>query len=341
MDALVVSEASAPGIIVIGRNEGERLERCFTSLSAHVRVVYVDSGSSDGSCAVAQAHGAVVIALSPDQRYTAARGRNAGLAWFASQTDPPDFVQMLDGDCELHQDWLAAAASALTLNPGLAAVSGRLRERYRDRNIYSRMCDDEWNVPVGPVSGVSGNAMFRLKPIEVAGGYTESLIAGEEIDLCLRIGRAGWRFAQIDAEMAWHDAAIFQFSQFWTRTKRAGYAFAEHVARNGRAADPAWVRSLLRMVFWGFAMPLAVGGLLLGAAFRPSATCLVLAFALLSLYGVQLVRMAQRMASQGADWRYALHFALLLSVGKFAQIGGATQYLANRVRRKGQQIIEY
>ncbi len=38
------------GVVVIGRNEGERLRRCLESvLGATPGVVYVDSGSSDGS----------------------------------------------------------------------------------------------------------------------------------------------------------------------------------------------------------------------------------------------------------------------------------------------------
>ena len=38
------------GAVVIGRNEGQRLIRCLESMKHEVaRVVYVDSGSTDGS----------------------------------------------------------------------------------------------------------------------------------------------------------------------------------------------------------------------------------------------------------------------------------------------------
>ena len=44
------------GVVVIGRNEGERLKRCLASILAQHQgpVVYVDSGSSDGSVEHAQ-----------------------------------------------------------------------------------------------------------------------------------------------------------------------------------------------------------------------------------------------------------------------------------------------
>lgn len=44
--------------IVIGRNEGQRLIDCLGSLLGQVRrVIYVDSGSSDGSVEAARARG--------------------------------------------------------------------------------------------------------------------------------------------------------------------------------------------------------------------------------------------------------------------------------------------
>ena len=43
------------GCVVIGRNEGQRLVRCLESLLGRVaHIVYVDSGSTDGSVAMAE-----------------------------------------------------------------------------------------------------------------------------------------------------------------------------------------------------------------------------------------------------------------------------------------------
>ena len=81
--------------VVIGRNEGARLLACLQSLAGQVRrLVYVDSGSTDGSVKAAQAAGAEVVVLDMEQPFTAARARNAGLAVLAD--NPPEFVQLVD-----------------------------------------------------------------------------------------------------------------------------------------------------------------------------------------------------------------------------------------------------
>src|SRR3954471_21372395 len=90
------------GVVVIGRNEGERLRRCLSSLPGSVsRVIYVDSGSVDGSVELALTLGAHVVPLDLTAPFTAARARNAGLARLLDETAAPGFVLTIDGDCEL------------------------------------------------------------------------------------------------------------------------------------------------------------------------------------------------------------------------------------------------
>ena len=69
-------------VVVIGRNEGARLRRCLESVHAmrrdwNMELIYVDSGSSDGSVALAERLGTKTIVLTP-LRPSAALGRNAG-----------------------------------------------------------------------------------------------------------------------------------------------------------------------------------------------------------------------------------------------------------------------
>ncbi|HLV68484.1 MAG TPA: glycosyltransferase, partial [Polyangiaceae bacterium] len=73
------SRSCVLGLVAIGRNEGNRLERCLASALEHVaHVVYVDSGSTDDSVARARALGADVVELDTNTPFTAARARNAG-----------------------------------------------------------------------------------------------------------------------------------------------------------------------------------------------------------------------------------------------------------------------
>ena len=212
--------------IVIGRNEGARLLACLASLRGQVRrVIYVDSGSVDGSVPAARGLGAEVLALDLAQPFTAARARNAGLG--ALIADPPEFVQFVDGDCVLDAGWIATGLAGFAAHPRAVVVCGRRRERFPKVSIYNRLADLEWATPVGQADACGGDALMRFDAVQAVAGYRAGLIAGEEPELCLRLRRAGGEVWRLDAEMTLHDAALLRFGQWWRRSVRAGHAFAE------------------------------------------------------------------------------------------------------------------
>src|SRR5262245_33530532 len=127
------------GIVAIGRNEGERLVRCFASARG-APVVYVDSGSRDDSVALARAAGAAVVELDARQPFTAARARNEGFRRLRAAAPHLEYVQFVDGDCELAAGWIEAAAAFLGAHPEVAAVCGRRRERHPERSLYNLLC---------------------------------------------------------------------------------------------------------------------------------------------------------------------------------------------------------
>ncbi|HEY9828248.1 MAG TPA: glycosyltransferase family A protein, partial [Stenomitos sp.] len=134
------------GIVVIGRNEGQRLAVCLESaLLQSPWVIYVDSGSTDNSLAIAKNLGADIVVLDPMQPFTAARARNAGLERLLELYPTASTVQFVDGDCQLEREWCDRAAALLEAQPDLAVVCGRRRERYPDASIYNRLCDVEWD----------------------------------------------------------------------------------------------------------------------------------------------------------------------------------------------------
>ena len=62
------------GLVVIGRNEGDRLRRCLLSAQGNVAIaVYVDSGSTDGSVDLARSLSADVVELDLSAPFTALR----------------------------------------------------------------------------------------------------------------------------------------------------------------------------------------------------------------------------------------------------------------------------
>ncbi len=125
--------------VIIWRNEGARFLACLDWLPETLApVIYVDSGSTDGSVAAARAQDVQVVTLDTSLPFTAARARNAGLAVLPEDIE---FVQLIDGDCALQEGWIDVAANALTANPKLAVVCGRRQERHPEASIYNQLCD--------------------------------------------------------------------------------------------------------------------------------------------------------------------------------------------------------
>ncbi|NJC33716.1 hypothetical protein GGR88_001190 [Sphingomonas jejuensis] len=327
------------GIVIIGRNEGERLVRCLASAGGAHAIVYVDSGSTDGSVAAAREAGAEVVELDVSVPFTAARARNAGLARLLEIAPDARFVQMVDGDCELARDWIGVGSAALEDDGTLAAVFGRRRERHPDASLYNAMCDEEWDVPVGPVRACGGDALFRIAALQEAGGYDPTLIAGEEPDLCWRMGARGWAIRRLPAEMTLHDAAMTRFSQAHRRSKRAGHAFAELVWRHGSVADPSWRRAVKSTLLWGIGLPgIAVAGALGAFAWLPA---LILPIGVAGLFGVQWLRIASAKRRAGFGARYAQGAAGVLLATKISQAAGLLRFHLNRLRGRRGGLIEY
>ncbi|MCH2106117.1 MAG: glycosyltransferase family 2 protein, partial [Planctomycetes bacterium] len=113
------------GVVVIGRNEGERLRRCLASLGrSGLPVVYVDSASTDRSRQVAREHGVHVVELDESAQLSAARARNEGLTTLLELVPDCELVCFLDGDCELASGWIDHAREFLAAHPRVAAVAG-------------------------------------------------------------------------------------------------------------------------------------------------------------------------------------------------------------------------
>lgn len=334
--------ASSLGIVVIGRNEGERLRRCFDALPAGVATVYVDSGSTDRSRELARSRGIALVELDLSIPFTAARARNAGLARLIEIAPGTEFVQFLDGDCELHREWIERARTALARDPAVVVVCGRRRERFPERSAYNRLCDMEWDTPVGDALSCGGDALMRVAPLRAVGGFDPTLIAGEEPELCFRLRAAGHRIARIDAEMTLHDAAMTTFSQWWSRTKRAGHAAAEGANLHWKDGDRRAGRRVASAVFWSMGVPAAA---LFGLAIAVASQSWIAAGVVLALLVLAYVVLAARIYSgrrrrgdRGADARL---YALSCVVGKWPETSGALLYLRNRSRGRRAPLIEY
>jgi hypothetical protein len=328
------------GLVVIGRNEGERLARCLNSVRLVAQRVYVDSGSTDGSVALARSQGVAVVELAAPPPFTAARARNSGLGRLLADHPDLEFVQMVDGDCEVQPGWIAAALAALLAEPGLALVFGRRRERYPERSIYNALCDDEWNAPVGESPGCGGDALFRVAALRQVDFYNPAMIAGEDTELSMRLRKAGWRLWRIDAEMTLHDAAMTRFGQWWRRTERSGHAFGEMAHLHPDARDPNWPRTVRSIIVWGGAMP-AMLMLAVLLALTVDAQWWIAAALLVVPWPVRMAQLAQRQRRRGLSARVARASGTLLMLGKLPQLLGLIGYHFDRLSGRASRLIEY
>ncbi len=323
------------GLIAIGRNEGERLRRCLLSVLEKVdSVVYVDSGSTDGSVEMGRSLGVEVVELDLSIPFTAARARNAGFQHLRQTHPQIEWVQFVDGDCEVLEGWLEKAQQELLAKPDVAAVCGRRRERFPDSTLYNKLCDIEWNTPVGEALACGGDAMMRVKAFEQVGGFNDSIIAGEEPELCVRLRQQGWKILRLDAEMTLHDAQMTRLNQWWKRMLRAGHAYAEGAWLHGQPPERHWVKESNSIWLWGLFIPLLA--LLLAVPTHTLSLLLFLGYPVLT-YRIYRYYTQQRGYSSQDSAAYALSCIL----GKFPQLQGQVQFHINRLLGRQRTLVEY
>ena len=78
--------------------------------------------------------------------------------------------------------------------------------------------------------------------------------------------------------MATHDAAMTQFGQWWKRSMRAGYAFAQGADLHGNLPERHFVWESRRALLWGFGVPIA--SLVAAVLWSPIAWLAMLAYPL-------------------------------------------------------------
>ncbi len=337
----------ACGFVAIGRNEGERLKRCLTSLVREGGpVVYVDSGSTDGSADFARGIGVDVVVLDTSGGFTMARGRNAGWRRLLETHPHLEWVHFIDGDCELVEGWFDKAAAFATSRPDLAAVCGRRRERFPRASVYNLLCEIEWNTPVGEAKASGGDVLMRVEALRAAGGFNECLIAYEEPDLCRRLRNAGWKIWRLDGDMTLHDANIHRLGQWWKRHERAGYGVSFIAGLCRSEGDEAAARQFDQQVkssrHWVLGVTVAlVAGLLVGTFLLGAIGAALAVVAVAGIVFAQALRIAKGIRPRCPDSTAAVVYGVFTMLAKIPQTLGQRRYAKDRAMGKKAQIIEY
>jgi GT2 family glycosyltransferase len=324
--------SAAVAAVVIGRNEAPRLRPCLSALIGRVaEIVYVDSGSTDGSPEIARQLGVTVVRLESGP-YTAARGRDAGMAELLSRRPDLEFIQFVDGDCVIDPGWIEAGVDSLRRQREIGVVAGRLREQHAASSLLIRIVDADWDLPTGRTDAVGGIFLARVEALRQAGGWRSDLIAGEELDLSARLIDRGWHLQRIPVEMTLHDIGIRSARELWRRAIRTGHAYAELATLHGRRYA-RWRRRTASNLGYGLALP---GFIILAVIlWWPAAIALTL------IYAVLAARLARWRVKRGDPLQVALAYGLATALCKIASGLGAARFFIGRALRRPSRLMEY
>ena len=228
-----------------------------------------------------------------------------------------EFVQFLDGDCILQPQWVPSALAFLQARPDVAVVCGRRFEADPQASIYNDLCDQEWNTPVGEATECGGDALVRCVALDQVDGYNSGLQAGEEPEMTARMRAAGWRIWRIDVPMTEHDANMRSLGQWWRRTQRGGFGFAQVWSITKALPQRLYGRQLRSALVWAIVVPLLV--VLATITMNQPVILLVASLA----YGLQLLRIARNCRGD----RKLVKAALIL-LAKIPEAIGAARFLS-------------
>jgi GT2 family glycosyltransferase len=328
------------GVVVIGRNEGERLRECLRSLErCGSPIVYVDSGSADGSADLARSMGVEVLELDPAEPFSVARARNSGLGHLVRSHPGTEYIQFVDADCIVAPGWIERALDEIARRPDVAVVGGRRTERFPEASLYNTLFDMEWERPVGECLSCGGDALVRVAAFREVGDFDRGLIGGEDTEFSYRLRQKGWRILQVDAPMTGHDAATFHFRQWWRRTVRTGYAYAQGALLHGSGPERYEVRPVLSALVWGLVLPVVTALLLVASWTRPP--LLWLAGSVAVAYAVLFARIYRYRRRWGNTRGRAGLFAAFCVLSKVPHQLGILKLLWHRIRGRRARLIEY
>jgi GT2 family glycosyltransferase len=310
------------GIVVIGRNEAQRLHDCFQAIMpSGCKIVFADSASTDDSVQIAKQYQINIVELDASLPLSAARGRNAG-AKKLLEIDPfITLIQFVDGDTILDTHWLEKADKIMRERPDVAVLDGILKEKNSSISLFKHLSALEWECPPGHISFTGGNCMMRVKVFLECQGFNEKIQAAEDTELCCRIRQKGGIILHSHELMGIHDSRIFNFKQFCNRCAIKGYSCQQISSMYVNQPEKLLLRENLSNWFYGGIIPIS------SLVLSPLTSGLSLLLFL--IYPVLFVRIYVGARKNWKPWS-SFAYASSCIIGKFPSFFGACKYLFSK-----------
>ncbi|NKX87982.1 mycofactocin biosynthesis glycosyltransferase MftF [Nocardia coubleae] len=228
-------------VVVPLYNNADGLVRLLGSLRGH-NVIVVDDGSDEPVRIPPRPGRGQVTVLRHERPLGPAAARNAGLR--AASTG---FVAFLDSDVVPRSGWLEVMLGHFS-DPQVALVAPRIIALDSESNALARYEHTRSSLDLGRreaavhargiVSYVPSAALLaRRAALLGEGGFDESMQVAEDVDLCWRLERAGWRLRYEPAAHVAHDHRV-EFRAWFTRKLFYGTGAAPLGKRHGEMVSP-------------------------------------------------------------------------------------------------------
>jgi GT2 family glycosyltransferase len=227
--------------VVVTYESGDALLACVAGLAAEgvAPIVVVDNGSTDGSvarmcdAAIDDGYQSAVVIEVPGVNLGYGAAVNRGVAATTSETS--DHVLVCNADVEIHPGAIRVLTEALDADPRLAMAGPMIKTRNGDRypsaRAFPSLVDAAGHALLGmfrpgnrftqryqmgsALPGAAGTVsvdwlsgacfLVRRSAFEEVGGFDEAyFMYAEDVDLCWRLGRSGYRVGYCPAAEVTH-----------------------------------------------------------------------------------------------------------------------------------------
>jgi GT2 family glycosyltransferase len=238
------------GVVIVNWNLAEETLACLDSVFQMTypsfKVIVVDNGSTDGSVeqisrTFPQAH-----QLTNEENEGFALAANQGIAY--ALAEGCEYILILNNDTTVARDLLDHLVAMGETDRGIGIVSPRIllfNEPERTWHLAARW--HRWlpmpvniqqvDAPTVEADFVSGCGMLlRRRMLEEVGTFdARYFMYGEDIDLCSRARRAGYRVVAVPGATMWHKVSVSasrlsRDARYW-RTRNQIIAYRRHLPR--------------------------------------------------------------------------------------------------------------